>query len=481
MVERMLCGSGLSDEPSPGPKFEKGMSGQSGPADFRGHMLDLDEDEDLEVFSKTETRQDNIELSSLQKECAKDAHGVVSLIQNTSMADGSPMPNSPGSMVNQYRLEEDDEEQKDANFKDLFITVDNPESHVTAIETFIMYRVMTKTTRSEFDSSEYEVRRRYQDFLWLRSRLEENHPTLIVHPLPEKFVMKGMVERFNDDFIETRRKALHRFLNKISEHPILSYSQHFKVFLTAEELLSHKKQGPGFLSRMGETVRAVANSVRGLRNRPEEFTLMQEYVEDFSNKICSVDKVTQRIIKEQKEYLDELKQYSPAYTQWAGSEEELAEPLKGVASCVERCSKETEEQIHHLSEVLVPALHEYVLCAETLKAVMRRRDNIQAEFEAKNEALASRKVDQEAVFSHWFVCFDWQLQEEVDGLADKVELANNALKGDWCRWRNSMRTDLKSAFISTAEKNMEYYEKVSSPLKTNTFFFNHTVKPQNFS
>lgn len=28
---------------------------------------------------------------------------------------------------------------------------------------------------------------------------------------------------------------------------------------------------------------------------------------------------------------------------------------------------------------------------------MRRRDNIQAEFEAKNEALASRKVDQEAV------------------------------------------------------------------------------------
>lgn len=28
---------------------------------------------------------------------------------------------------------------------------------------------------------------------------------------------------------------------------------------------------------------------------------------------------------------------------------------------------------------------------------MRRRDNIQAEFEAKNEALASRKADPEAV------------------------------------------------------------------------------------
>lgn len=59
-------------------------------------------------------------------------------------------------------------------------------------------------------------------------------PAVCVQPLPEKFVMKGMVERFNDDFIQTRRKALDRFLNKISEHPTLTYSQHFKLFLTAE-------------------------------------------------------------------------------------------------------------------------------------------------------------------------------------------------------------------------------------------------------
>ncbi|KAM9839435.1 sorting nexin-7 [Aulostomus maculatus] len=410
------------------------MSDQTVPADFSGHMLDLEEDEDLEVFSK-----------------------------NTSLAGGGPTPTSPSSMVNQYRLE-DDEEQQDASAKDLFITVDNPESHVTAIETFITYRVVTKTTRSEFDSSEFEVHRRYQDFLWLRSRLEENYSTLIIHPLPEKFVMKGMVERFSSDFIETRKKALHRFLNKISEHPVLSCSQHLKVFLSAQDLTSYRKQGPSFLSRMGDTVRAVANSVRGVRSRPEEFTAMQEYVEDFSNKISSVDKVTQRIIKEQREYVDELKQYSPTFTQWAGLEEELAESLKGVASCVEQCSMEAEEQIQHLSEVLVPVLHEYVLCAETLKAVMRRRDNIQAEFEAKNEALASRKADQEA------------LQEELDGLADRVELANNTLKGDWGRWQRSMRTDLKSAFVSTADKNVESYEKCLAVWES--FLLSQRLEPQ---
>ncbi|KAJ8010439.1 hypothetical protein DPEC_G00075090 [Dallia pectoralis] len=372
-------------------------------ADICGQTLDLDEDDDLEVFSKQATHRSALEL------------------------------------------EADDE----GDLKDIFVTVDNPESHITAIETFITYRVLTKTTRSEFDNSEYEVRRRYQDFFWLKGKLEEAHPTLIVPPLPEKFVVKGMVERFSGDFIETRRKALHRFLNHVADHAILSFSEDFKVFLTAQvwELASYKKQGPGLLSRMGETVRAVANSVRGVKNRPEEFTAMQLYVEAFSNKIISLDKVTQRIVKEQKEYLGELKEYAPVYTLWSGSEDTLVGPLKGVADCIERCWKETEEQDNHLTDTLVPTLHEYVLCSESLKAVLRRRDNIQAEFEAKNEALATKKVDQDA------------LKEEIDKLEDRVEWANNALKGDWSRWQKCMRGDIKSAFVSTAQKNVDYYEK----------------------
>uniref|UniRef100_A0A671PFX6 Sorting nexin-7-like n=1 Tax=Sinocyclocheilus anshuiensis TaxID=1608454 RepID=A0A671PFX6_9TELE len=369
---------------------------------------------------------------------------------DTTLSDGSSlnasMQTSSASMINQYKFEE---EEEDADTKDIFVTVDNPESHVTAIETYITYRVETKTTRSEFDSSEFEVRRRYQDFLWLKGRLEEAHPTLIVHPLPEKFVMKGMVERFNEDFIETRRSALHKFLNKIAEHPIFSSSEDFKIFLTAGsgELTSHKKQGPGFLSRMGETVKAVAAAVRGVRGRPQEFTDMQEYAEAFSQKISSIDKVTQRIVREQKEYLEELKECGPTYALWSQSEEELAEPLKNVAGCVDKCCKETEEQVKHLNDHLIPVLHEYVLCADTLKAVLRRRDNIQADFEVKTEALATKKADRDA------------MRDELDKVEDRLEWANNALKSDWTRWQKGMRTDLRSAFNDTAERNVSYYEK----------------------
>lgn len=72
---------------------------------------------------------------------------AVSSVQNTSLTEGDPMPNSPGSMVNQYRLDEDDAEHH-LGVRDLFITVDKPESHVTTIETFITYRVVTKVGTS---------------------------------------------------------------------------------------------------------------------------------------------------------------------------------------------------------------------------------------------------------------------------------------------------------------------------------------------
>uniref|UniRef100_A0A8C5CQ08 Sorting nexin 7 n=1 Tax=Gadus morhua TaxID=8049 RepID=A0A8C5CQ08_GADMO len=342
-----------------------------------------------------------------------------SVVQGSLVHSPGALVRSSGSMVNQYGLEEEEEEEEEearggVPTRDLFVTVDHPESHVTAIETFIVYRVLAR-------------------------------------PLPEKFVMKGLVERFSEDFIETRRRALQTFLSKTAEHPMLSRSPQLKVFLTEQDLTAIKKQGPSFLSRMGDSVRAAAIAVRGVRARPQEFGAMQDYADEFSCKMSALDKVTQRIIKEQNEYLEELSQYGPLYSQWAELEADLSEPLRGVAGCLDLCGRETEEQLRHLTEVLQPTLHQYLLCADTLKTVLRRRDHIQAEFEAKNDALASSAVSKKGDLE--------TLKEEAAGLEERVESANSALKGDWARWGDAMRYDLREALVSTADKNQDYYEK----------------------
>ncbi|XP_032872497.1 sorting nexin-30-like [Amblyraja radiata] len=156
------------------------------------------------------------------------------VVQDPMLQNGTPVetssPASSSSLLN--RLQLDDE--LDGETRDLFVTVDDPKKHVSAMETYITYRVGTKTTRNEFDLPEYTVRRRYQDFDWLRIKLEDSQPTYIIPPLPEKFVVKGVVDRFSEDFVETRRKALDKFLKRISDHPVLSFNDHFNVFLTAK-------------------------------------------------------------------------------------------------------------------------------------------------------------------------------------------------------------------------------------------------------
>lgn len=397
----------------------RGTGGDGPCALLPAEVLALDGDEDdLEVFSKDASLMDVNSLSPT-------------------------MPTSPSSMLNQVKFEDE------PDLKDLFVTVGAPESHVTTVETFITYRVATQTSRGEFDSSEFEVRRRYQDFLWLKGKLEEAHPTLIIPPLPEKFVVKGVVERFNDDFIETRRKALGTFLNRIADHPTLTFSEDFKVFLTAQagELSSHKKQGPGLLDRVGRTVRAAALSLRGLRSRPEEFSEMSAVIEAFSQKMNAIDKISQRIYREEREYFDEVKEYGPAHARWSESEEDLADTLAGVAGCLDRCCQATERRLRGQSEALLPVLREYVLYGEMLTGVMRRRDHIQAELESKAEALTHKTADADL------------LAEEIGKLEDKVECANTALRADWERWKQHMRNDIKSAFEDTAERNIRYYEQ----------------------
>lgn len=72
--------------------------------------------------------------------------------------------------------------------------------------------------------------RRYRDFLWLYEQLHKNNPGIVVPPPPDK----QAVGRFESDFVESRRSALERMLNKIAAHLILQHDGDLKIFLESE-------------------------------------------------------------------------------------------------------------------------------------------------------------------------------------------------------------------------------------------------------
>lgn len=48
----------------------------------------------------------------------------------------------------------------------------------------------------------------------------------------------GQLDRYSKDFILLRMKALNVFITRITQHPILSCNEHFKIFLTAKQSVS---------------------------------------------------------------------------------------------------------------------------------------------------------------------------------------------------------------------------------------------------
>ena len=81
--------------------------------------------------------------------------------------------------------------------------------------------------------------RRYNDFLWLVGELARECPSDCVVP---SLSSKRSAGRFEPAFVETRRKELEVFINKVAKHIVFCQSTALEVFLLAsQEEFARKK------------------------------------------------------------------------------------------------------------------------------------------------------------------------------------------------------------------------------------------------
>lgn len=79
---------------------------------------------------------------------------------------------------------------------DLAVKVYDPVKQGEGIGAYVSYRVSTETTLPQYQQQEVEVIRRFKDFAWLKDKLNEKNPGVIIPPLPEK-------GEFREEFVAT--------------------------------------------------------------------------------------------------------------------------------------------------------------------------------------------------------------------------------------------------------------------------------------
>ncbi|KAK9247356.1 Vps5 C terminal like-domain-containing protein [Lipomyces tetrasporus] len=261
-----------------------------------------------------------------------------------------------------------------------------------------VYNVRTRTSSKAFRYSDFTVTRRYRDFRWLYHQLNNNNPGIIVPTPPEK----QTVGRFDESFVEGRRVALEKMLNKIAHHPVLQQDPDLKMFLETDTLSSDikirerltgaqsdAKGGGGIMGSLGGAFQFSGKFVE----TDEWFVDKRAYIEALELQLKALSRALDTVIVQRKDLADTTSDFANALTLLG--EVELSRPL---ASAINGLA-EVEQRIRDLHErqglqdmlTLGDTIDEYVRLIESIKSVFGQRQKSYLSWQTADQELAKKQ------------------------------------------------------------------------------------------
>ncbi|KAG1055222.1 hypothetical protein G6F43_002805 [Rhizopus delemar] len=293
-----------------------------------------------------------------------------------------PIPNQPVSL--QEEEEQDTQSEslqipKSGSRPYFEISIEDPQKVGDAINAHIVYKVRTKTNSPAFRSSEFIVARRYRDFLWLYNQLTLGNPGVIVPPVPEKHALG----RFQDDFVESRRVALERCLQKIVAHPMLYGDPDLKVFLESESFNIEKRQRraePGekisFMRSFGETISNAATSPFSKFIEVDEwFASKRNQLDALETQLKGLLKSVEGVVKQRKEVGSATAEFGESMFPLASAElnHNLSTHLKVLGEIQKKMKQVHEEQAQYDIITLENTIDEYIRIIGSIRIAFNAR------------------------------------------------------------------------------------------------------------
>ncbi len=264
------------------------------------------------------------------------------------------------------------------------ISVGDPHTVGNAASSHTVYTVITTTTSKAYNTPSFTVTRRYRDFLWLYDRLHDNNPGIIVPPPPEKQAMG----RFESNFVESRRMALERMINKTAAHPILQMDGDLKTFLESEAfnvdikhkdrakdpLLSSESKG-GLMNSIGLGGSSSSGSGGKFIEHDDWFHDRKIYLDALENQLKALQKSTDTVIAQRKALAESCGDFSASLHALAGVElsPSLSGPLDALGDLQTRIQELYTRQAMQDILTLGIVIDEYIRLISSVQKAFHQR------------------------------------------------------------------------------------------------------------
>lgn len=221
---------------------------------------------------------------------------------------------------------------------------------------------------------------------------------MVIPPPPEK----QAVGRFDTEFVESRRQALERMLNKIAAHPILHHDADLKIFLESDafnvDVKNKENRDPlldqsnkGMLSAIGIN---VGGSSGKFVEHDDWFHDRRLYLDALENQLKSLMKALDTVIAQRKGLAEAAGDFATSLGQLAQVElsPNFSGPLQGLSDIQVRIKELYQRQAQQDVLTLGITIDEYIRLIGSVKTAFGQRQKAYHAWHAADNELHKRRA-----------------------------------------------------------------------------------------
>ncbi|KAK9460577.1 uncharacterized protein V1516DRAFT_639271 [Lipomyces oligophaga] len=414
------------------------------------------------------------------------------------MADQHP---SSTTIVTE-RAPETDEDKDNLWMSTLLCTVSHPQKEQEGTQNaYISYLVTTKSDFPAFQEPEFSVRRRFSDFVYLYHVIVRDHPACAVPPLPDKQRLEYITgDRFKTEFTIPRAASLHRFLTRLSNHPILRRAPVLIVFLESLEWNAYMRSRPIKAPGTNESTGVfdgfsdvLINAFAKVPKDKDEFIPAKERIEKLGEDVSHTERVSTRLIRLQHEWETDSFEFGSQMVNLSHLEPHMADMFKIFAEQLNL----TGDAVHQLRESVdtnyVVSLRDMENYVGSVKQLLKSREQKQLDYEAlldylhkatvERDILASgggngflrsrvedlRGVDHNTARIERLRKLDARLEEltvEAKSAGETSQIFDKEVSRDLVDFERIKALELKETMGIMAEEHIEFFKKILNAWET---------------
>ncbi|KAI5798856.1 hypothetical protein EDC01DRAFT_628710 [Geopyxis carbonaria] len=280
-------------------------------------------------------------------------------------------------------------------------------------DAYVSYLVTTDVGTTDFPTFQKPhvgVRRRFTDFVYLYKMLSREFPASAVPPLPDKHKMEYVRgDRFGLDFTSRRAHSLHRFLKRLTLHPVLRRTSLFTIFLESPDWNATMRFRPTRLSSSanGETSGSVfdgltdtfLNAFSKVHKPDRRFIEVRDRADKLDEDLMHVEKIIARVVRREADIESDYADLAKEFLKIVELEPELESPIKAFAVGVRETSQGMRALKEHTDQDYLSSLRDMEAYIVAVKQLLKTREQKQLDFEGLTEYLNRASTERDHIAS----------------------------------------------------------------------------------